>query len=526
VSNGQPFTVTTPATISLVQHVSVDAGSTASASNAFPSANGGGNFIALAVRAGVPNQTFTVSDTRGNVYRQAARFNNNADHTVALYYAEDVGAGANTVTITMPSAVTLRFSLLEYQGVATSNSLDGVGTASGAGTTPNSGTVTTTTGGDLLIGVVSTAENANITAGSSFAIEEAVPALPGAKVVVEDAVLATAGATAATATISAIDQWGAALGAFKAAGTASVTSLAMSATAATAGPVPDDSTRASDYDGDGKSDLAVFTPSTGKWSVLQSSSNYVNSFSVALGASTDTPVPGDYDGDGKADVAVYTPSTGTWSILSSSSSYRSLVTATGGALGDVPVPGDYDGDGKTDVAVYRPSTGEWLLTLSTTQATQTVVLGVAGDKPVPGDYDGDGRTDVAIFRPSTGTWTVLTSSSNYTSQLTGRVGASSDVLVPGDYDGDGRMDMAVFRPSTGTWLILGSSGGFTTTRTVTLGSSADVPVPSDYDGDGVTDVAVYRPSTGQWSIVKSSDGSTLTSIWGTSGSDVPLPRHP
>ena len=131
-----------------------------------------------------------------------------------------------------------------------------------------------------------------------------------------------------------------------------------------------------------------------------------------------------------------------------------------------------------------------------------------------------------VYTPSTGAWTVLTSSSNFVSRLTGKVGVAADLLVPGDYDGDGRTDMAVYRASTGSWLILGSATGFSTTRTVTLGSSADIPVPGDYDADGVTDVATYRAATGQWSIVKSSDGSTLTSVWGTSGSDVPLPKHP
>ena len=103
---------------------------------------------------------------------------------------------------------------------------------------------------------------------------------------------------------------------------------------------------------------------------------------------------------------------------------------------------------------------------------------------------------------------------------------SVDQVVCFDFTRDGRTDMAVYRASTGSWLILGSATGFATTRTVTLGSSADIPVPADYDGDGVTDIATYRPSAGQWSIVKSSDGSTLTSAWGTSGSDVPLPKHP
>ena len=232
----------------------------------------------------------------------------------------------------------------------------------------------------------------------------------------------------------------------------------------------------------------------------------------------------DFDGDGRADLVVYRPSTGTAYIRSTGTG---ATAAVGGGLStDVPVPGDYDGDRKTDFAVFRPSTGEWLLTLSATQTTRTIVLGAPGDKPVAGDYDGDGLTDLAVYTPSTGTWTVLTSLSNFANRLTGKVGISSDLLVPGDYDGDGRTDMAVYRASTGSWLMLGSTSGFATTRTVTLGSSGDIPVPADYDGDGVTDIATYRPSAGQWSIVKSSDGSTLTSAWGTSGSDVPLPKHP
>ena len=62
----------------------------------------------------------------------------------------------------------------------------------------------------------------------------------------------------------------------------------------------------------------------------------------------------DYDGDGKADATVFSPSTGTWSIRESSTS--TVLRATLGAAGDRPVPGDYDGDGKTDIAVITPPT--------------------------------------------------------------------------------------------------------------------------------------------------------------------------
>jgi hypothetical protein len=46
-----------------------------------------------------------------------------------------------------------------------------------------------------------------------------------------------------------------------------------------------------DYDGDGKIDPAVFVPSSGQWSILYSSTNYMtNSGAVPWGVSTDTPI--------------------------------------------------------------------------------------------------------------------------------------------------------------------------------------------------------------------------------------------
>jgi len=122
---------------------------------------------------------------------------------------------------------------------------------------------------------------------------------------------------------------------------------------------------------------------------------------VQFGQSGDTPVTADFDGDNKTDIAVFRPQSGTWYIRKSSTG--GVIVRTFGQSGDVPVPADYDGDGRADVAIYRG--GTWWILKSLDQSVAVYQFGLPGDKPAPANYNSyDPRVQLVVFRPSDGNW--------------------------------------------------------------------------------------------------------------------------
>ena len=252
-----------------------------------------------------------------------------------------------------------------------------------------------------------------------------------------------------------------------------------------------------DFDGDGKADLARWKSAASEWKIKNSSSGSLTT--VTLGNSSSIIAPGDFDGDSKTDAAVF--NAGTWTIKKSASGQNQTVSF--GIAGDKPVVSDYDGDGLADCAVFRASTNTWWILKSSNGSYASTAFGAAGDITAQGNFDGDTKTDLAIFRPNTGDWHVLGSSAGY---FTFHWGIASDIPVPADYDGDGKTDFAVYRGSSGTWYVSKSSTNNANYTTQVWGNYGDQPVPADTDGDNKADYAIWRPTTGVWHTIKSSNG--------------------
>lgn len=120
-----------------------------------------------------------------------------------------------------------------------------------------------------------------------------------------------------------------------------------------------------DFDGDGSTEVSVLRNTSGGlvWYILHSSAAnnlpYTSWSAVQFGQAQDVAANEDFDGDGKTDIAVFRPSTGTWFILQSSNGQVRIDAF--GLNGDKPQPADYNGDGKADLCVFRPSDGTWYI---------------------------------------------------------------------------------------------------------------------------------------------------------------------
>jgi hypothetical protein len=306
-----------------------------------------------------------------------------------------------------------------------------------------------------------------------------------------------------------------------------------------------------DFNGDGKTDWVTVRNTGGgpggqeTWFVQENTGiggGVGPSYQFPWGQNGDFYVPEDYDGDGKTDFAVWRPGpagAAAWYVLNS---IGSTVRAENyGQTGDDPtVVGDYNNDNKADLAVYRAGAAAgdpsfWFYRVTANGPVFARQWGQNGDFPAPGDYDGDGSADFVVQR-SVGFAGQGAFWMNYAAVAPGTLsryvqfGTATDIIVPGDYNGDGKTDLAITRGSAGSilWFIEPSDALGTFTQTNWGLSASDFRTQGDYDGDGTTDIAVWRPNAdptqNYFFVRRSSNGNFFANEWGQNG-DYPVANY-
>ncbi len=215
LTNGYTYNSASGGTIAFVQVNAADP-QTASASVpvAYPAAQAAGNLNIVAV--GWNDTTSTVSsvtDTRGNTYTQAGTTVTGSGLRQAIFYAKNIAAGTNTVTVAFSQAAAfVDLRVLEYSGADTSNPLDVTAGAIGTGGTPSSGAATTSSAKELIFGAGMTTSHY---AGAGTGFTSRIITSPDGDIAVDQIVGAT-GSYSATSVLSYSGAWVMQMATFKA----------------------------------------------------------------------------------------------------------------------------------------------------------------------------------------------------------------------------------------------------------------------------------------------------------------------
>jgi hypothetical protein len=175
-----------------------------------PQTAGNANLLAIGWNDSVSTIT-NVTDSASNIYQIAVPTFRGNGMSQAIYYCPNIKPGTNTVTVKFNQpAVFVDLRITEYSGLSQTNTFDTGTSATGSGTTANSGLITISTTNELLFGAGMTATTFGA-AGTGFT--QRVITSPDGDIV-EDQIANSAGSFNATASLSS-GAWLLQLAAFK-----------------------------------------------------------------------------------------------------------------------------------------------------------------------------------------------------------------------------------------------------------------------------------------------------------------------
>jgi hypothetical protein len=267
----------------------------------------------------------------------------------------------------------------------------------------------------------------------------------------------------------------------------------------------------SDFNGDGKIDLAVCGGADDEVAILLNDGSgafasptyfYAGGHVQGVDGGAYDLAAADFDGDGKTDLAVVNNGYyGQLSILTGdgTGAFSSpQVEQIGVSNPSVVLAGDFNGDGRAYVIVMSAKFYGEISVLSgdvaggTGQSTIDYPGYLSPQDMAVGDFNVDGKMDLAVLNANGGIGIFLGDANGGfgSAAFFGEGGFRADHLVVGDFNGDGKTDLAITaggKAAIGIFLGDGQ-GGFARENDYTTGTGSICLATGDFNGDGKTDV--------------------------------------
>jgi hypothetical protein len=278
----------------------------------------------------------------------------------------------------------------------------------------------------------------------------------------------------------------------------------------------------SDFNGDGKADIALANTGSNSVSVLLGNGNgtFNGAQNYTAGTAPASVAIGDFNGDGKVDLAVSNAGGNNVSVLlgNGDGTFQPAANYAAGAGPSAVTAGDFNGDGKVDLAISNAGGNNVSVLLGngdgTFQPAANYAVGAAPSAVAIGDFNGDGKVDLAVSNAGGNSMSVLSGNGDGTFQsaVNYAVGAGPSAVAIGDFNGDGKVDLAVSNAGgNSVSVLLGNGDGtFRSAVTYAAGNAPSAIVAGDFNGDNRTDLAVTNASTNSVNVLTGNGDGTFT----------------
>lgn len=225
----------------------------------------------------------------------------------------------------------------------------------------------------------------------------------------------------------------------------------------------------------------------------------------------------DFDGNGKADLAVVNNTADSVSILLGNG-VGGFLEAPGSPLAVSKTPffvttNDLNADGEVDLLVA--SSGADCVSVLMGQGGGSFgpktdfVTGTSARSIAIADFNGDKKADLAVVNTGTNTVSLLPGNGNgkFREKVDFPVGKAPRSVVAGDFNKDGKFDMAVvsFSDNNVTVLIGDGDGSFVTGAPISVRSEPVWITQADMNGDAKIDLLVVNANANNVSILSGDD---------------------